>query len=61
MDTVVTTLVDRIATDLCVFDLTAGGPVLTERALGVSVEHVRTPTADFRVDVAGADSLGVTT
>jgi 3-oxoacid CoA-transferase subunit B len=44
--------VDRIITDLCIFDVTDGGLVLRELAPEVSVEQVRERTgADFQVEL----------
>jgi 3-oxoacid CoA-transferase len=44
--------VQRIITDLCVFDVGATGLVLRELAPGVSIEHVRSRTEpDFAVDL----------
>ncbi len=44
--------VDRIITDLCIFDVTDGGLVLRELAPEVSIEQVRERTgADFQVEL----------
>jgi len=37
-------VVQRIITDLCVFDVTAGGLVLRELAPGISEDYVRSRT-----------------
>jgi 3-oxoacid CoA-transferase subunit B len=45
--------VQRIITDLCVFDVTEGGLVLRELAEGVTEDEVREKTEpDFTVDLA---------
>jgi 3-oxoacid CoA-transferase subunit B len=49
-------VVDRIITDLCVLDVTAGGLVLRELAPGVSVEEVRAGTGP-QVLVEGAGDV----
>jgi 3-oxoacid CoA-transferase len=46
-------VVDRIITDLCVFDITAQGLVLRELSPGVTVEYVRARTGpDFQIELA---------
>jgi 3-oxoacid CoA-transferase subunit B len=46
-------VVDRIISDLAIFDVEGGGLVLRKLAPGVSVEEVREKTgADFKIELS---------
>jgi 3-oxoacid CoA-transferase subunit B len=50
-------VVDRIITDLCVFDVTTAGLVLRQMAPGVTEDEIRSKTEpDFSTDLTGADA-----